>query len=86
MRPSIARLKQTHGRDGTPPMPAAFDPRPEPECPEIADDEDPYDEYDMAGDSASVSDLVSPMVDGGTRSVAYGLMLEAVGRATTWRF
>ena len=84
MRPSIARLKQTHGRDGTPPMPSAFDPNPELECPEIANDEDPYDEYNVAGDSASVSDMVSPMVDA-ERSVAYGLMLEAVGRATTWR-
>ena len=73
MRPSLAHLKQTHGRAGTPPMPAAFDPNPEP---------DEIDEpLDVAG---LVRDMVSPMVDG-TRSVAYGLMLEAVGRATTWR-
>ena len=67
MRPTIARLKQTHGRAGQPPMPAAFDPEPE-------DD-------DITSVAADMSDIVSPMVAGERPAIVHLLMLDALYRA-----
>ncbi len=69
---TLHALKQTHGRAGQPPMPAAFDPNSEPE---ILDALRPGD----------VEDLVSPMVDSDHTSLHLAL-LDAMSGATTWRF
>ena len=71
MRPTLQRLKQTHGRAGQPPLPAAYDPYPE------QDDDDVTTVADAA-------DLVCQPVDGDRTSLQLALM-DAMSGATTWR-
>ena len=92
MRPSIARLKMTHGRAGQVPMPAAFDPASVDAgaAAEQADIDDATADAaavvaaDMESAMADVRDMVSPMVDSDRTSLHLAL-LDAMSGATTWR-